>query len=426
MTFKQFYLLGLFGITFSIALFLFFLWISHSNKSKKSSYYKDINQGLLFIIFAIFSWSVVAIYKIFDLKEFSLSYIINDRILSSMNNLFLLISLAFFPIKKKSILTSYFVRKEKWVINVFIIFSILIGFFTITDKIGDSFDFVSRLLIVGLDLLFSITCLLGLGYVLYYAYQELGFEKWTLNYVKITIALVSITQILLPLSKMIPGVLSLFYPYFLAFFIICITQLIFLIANYYSVLYYSLRNNSSVENTNYKEQDASSYEISEILSIVIGYNKENKLFYLTLVFKDQFQKQFEQTNENAKLLQPLLYWLLFSVAKKQNIMLTHQDVALAKYRMVDYWNKESDFKLTQELLFFNESGYFEFKLNAEKISLCEKDFYKSKLSVKELFKKYFICFVPQDIKTTQQLNNKKNADKYLLDNFEDFYKNILE
>jgi hypothetical protein len=38
MTFKQFYLLGLFGITFSIALFLFFLWISHSNKSKKSSY----------------------------------------------------------------------------------------------------------------------------------------------------------------------------------------------------------------------------------------------------------------------------------------------------------------------------------------------------------------------------------------------------
>jgi hypothetical protein len=261
---------------------------------------------------------------------------------------------------------------------------------------------------------------------LYYAYQELGFEKWTLNYVKITIALVSITQILLPLSKMIPGVLSLFYPYFLAFFIICITQLIFLIANYYSVLYYSLRNNSSVENTNYKEQDASSYEISEILSIVIGYNKENKLFYLTLVFKDQFQKQFEQTNENAKLLQPLLYWLLFSVAKKQNIMLTHQDVALAKYRMVDYWNKESDFKLTQELLFFNESGYFEFKLNAEKISLCEKDFYKSKLSVKELFKKYFICFVPQDIKTTQQLNNKKNADKYLLDNFEDFYKNILE
>jgi hypothetical protein len=171
---------------------------------------------------------------------------------------------------------------------------------------------------------------------------------------------------------------------------------------------------------------ASSFEISEILSIVIGYNKENKLFYLTLVFKDQFQKQFEQTNENAKLLQPLLYWLLFSVAKKQNIMLTHQDVALAKYRMVDYWNKESDFKLTQELLFFNESGYFEFKLNEEKITLCENDFYKSKLSVKELFKKYFICFVPQEIKTAQQLNNKKNADKYLLDNFEDFYKNILE
>ncbi|WP_264522314.1 hypothetical protein [Flavobacterium sp. N1994] len=426
MTFKQFYLLGLFGITFSVATYLFFLRLSHSNKSKQNNYYKEINQGLLFIIFAILSWSVVAIYKIFDLKEFSLSYIINDRILSSMNNLFLFLSLAFFPIKEKNIFTSYFVKKEKWVINVFIIFSIVICFFTITDKISDSFNFVSRLLIVGLDSVFSIACLSGLGYVLYYAYKELGFEKWTLTYIKISIGLLSLTQVLLPLSKMVPGALSLFYPHFLAFFIICITQLVFLIANYYTVLYYSLKNNSLAENNFLKDQNINSQDIAEILKIEIGYSNENKLFYLTIVFKDQFQKQFKETNENSKLLQPLLYWLLFSAAKKQNVMLTHQDVALAKYRMVDYWNKESNFKLNQELLFFNESGYFEFKINEENITICEKDFFKSKLSVKEIFKKYFICFVPQEIKTTEQLNNKKNADKYLLDNFEAFYKNILE
>jgi len=426
MTFKQFYLLGLFGITFSIAVYLFLLWLSHSKKSKQNSYYKEINQGLLFIIFAIFSWSVVAIYKMFDLNEFTLSYIINDRILSSMNNLFLFLSLAFFPIKQKNIFTSYFVKKDKWVINVFIIFSIVICFFTITDKISHNFTLISRLLIVGLDSIFSIACLSALGYVLYYAYKELGFDKWILTYIKISIGLICLTQVLLPLSKMVPGDLSLFYPHFLAFFIICVTQFVFLIANYYSVLYYSLKNNSSTESNFLKDQDINSQEIAEILNIEIGYSNDNKLFYLTILFKDQYQKQFKETNENSKLLQPLLYWLLFSVAKKQNVMLTHQDVALAKYRMVDYWNKESNYKLTQELLFFNESGYFEFKLDEEDITINEKEFYKSKLSVKELFKKYFICFVPQDIKTTEQLNNKKNADKYLLDNFEAFYKNILQ
>jgi hypothetical protein len=426
MTFKQFYLLGLFGITFSIASYLFFLWLSHSKKSKHNSYYKEINQGLLFVIFAIFSWTIVAVYKSFDLKEFSLSYIINDRILSSMNNLFLFLSLAFFPIKQKNILTSYFVKKEKWVINVFIVFSIVICFFTITDKISHSFNFASRLLIVGLDSVFSIACLSALGYVLYYAYKELGFDKWILNYIKISIGLICLTQILLPLSKMVPGDLSLFYPHFLAFFIICVTQFVFLIANYYSVLYYSLKNNSSAESNFLKDQDINSQDIAEILNIEIGYSNENKLFYLTILFKDQFQKQFKETNENSKLLQPLLYWLLFSVAKKQNVMLTHQDVALAKYRMVDYWNKESNFKLNQELLFFNESGYFEFKINEENIIISEKGFFKSKLSVKEIFKKYFICFVQQDIKVKEQLNNKKNADKYLLDNFEAFYNNILD
>ncbi|MCZ8091085.1 hypothetical protein [Flavobacterium sp.] len=426
MTFKQFYLFSLFGITFSIASYLFFLWLSHSNKNKQNSFYKEINQGLLFIIFAILSWSVVAIYKIFDLKEFTLSYIINDRILSSMNNLFLFLSLAFFPIKKKNRFTLYFVKKEKWVINVFIVFSLVISFFTITDKVSVSFNFISRLLIVGLDSIFSIVCLSAIGYILYQSCKELGFGKWMLTYITIVISMFSLTQILLPLSKMLPGALSLFYPYFLAFFIICLSQFVFLIATYYSVLYFSLTNKSSLENNIIKDKNTNSQEISEVLKVEIGYNQDKKLFYLTLTFIDEFQKEYTETNENSKLLQPLLYWMLFSYAKKQNVMLTHQDMAIAKFRMVDYWNKESDFKLTQELLFFNESGHFELKINGQNITINDMIFLKSKLSVKELFKKYFICFVPSDVKTAQQLYNKKNADKYLLEHFEGFYFNISE
>jgi hypothetical protein len=426
MTFKQFYLLGLFGITFSIASYLYLLWYSHSKKSKQNVQYKHINQGLLFVIFAIFSWSVVALYKIFDLKEFTLSYIINDRILSSMNNLFLFLSLAFFPIKKKNRFTLYFVKKEKWVINVFIVFSLVICFFTITDKIGDSFNFLSRLIIVGLDSIFSIVCIASIGYMLSHSYKELGFGKWMLTYIAIVISMFSLTQILLPLSKMLPGALSLFYPYFLAFFIIFLSQFVFLIATYYSVLYFSLTNKPSLENNIIKDKNTNSQEIAEVSKIEIGYNQDKKLFYLTLTFIDEFQKEYTETNENSKLLQPLLYWMLFSYAKKQNVMLTHQDMAIAKFRMVDYWNKESDFKLTQELLFFNESGHFELKINGQNITLNDIAFFKSKLSVKDIFRKYFICFVPYEVKTAQQLYNKKNADKYLLEHFEGFYSNISE
>ncbi len=425
MTFKQFYLLALFGITFSIAVYLFILWWSNKEKSNQSLFYKQINQGLLFVIFAVLSWSIVAIYKIFDLKEFTLSYIINDRILSSMNNLFLFLSLAFFPIKKINGFTRLFQKKEKWIINVFIIFSLVICFFTITDKIGDSFNFLSRILIVGLDSIFSISCIVATGYILYYSYKELGFGKLLLTYINVVIVLFSITQILLPMSKMVPGSTTDFYPYFLAFFIICVSQFVFLIAGYYSIFFYSISNHQMSESNVLKDKDLNSHEIVEVLKVSLGYHSETKMFYLTLNLKDKFKKEYIETNQNPKLLQPLLYWLLFSYAKKVNVMLTHQDIAIAKFRMVDYWNKESNFKLNQELLFFNESGHFEFKINQQNIFLNDATFFKSKLSFKDIFRKYFICFVTNEDKTTYQLSNKKNADKYILEHFDSFYKNIF-
>lgn len=425
MTFKQFYLLALFGITFCTAIYLYILWLSNREKSNQSLFYKQINQGLLFVIFAVLSWSIVAIYKIFDLKEFTLSYIINDRILSSMNNLFLFLSLAFFPIKKINRITRLFQKKEKWIINVFIVFSIVISFFTITDKISESFDFLSRVLIVGLDSMFSISCIVATGYILYHSFKEMGFGKVLLFYINTIVVLFSITQILLPLSKMIPGSLTAYYPFFLAFFIICVSQFVFLIAGYYTVLLFSIYNNQKPEINTLKDRDLNQVEITEVLKITLGYDNDKKMFYLTLNLKDKFNNEHVDTNENPKLLQPLLYWVLFSFAKKINVMLTHQDIAIAKFRMVDYWNKESNFKLSQELLFFNESGHFEFKISQQNIVLKDPLFFKSKLSFKDIFRKYFICFVPLEVKASLQLSNKKNADKYSLEHFESYYQSLF-
>ena len=421
MTFKQFYLISLFGITCLAATYLLLLWITHSKKSKLNILYKEANQGLIFIVIAVYSWSIVSLYKVFDLQEFTLSYLINDRILSSMNNLFFFLSLAYIPIQKKNFFTSFFIKKDKWLLNVFLIFSVVITFFTITDKIGSHFNLLARTLIITLDSIFSISCLFAIGYVLYLSFTELGFNKILLTYLKIIIGLLAITQIALPLSKMIPGVLNEYYPVLLACFIVFISQFILLLVCYYSVLYYSYANNLKVDTNTSKTPNINAQEISELLGIEIGYNRSSKQFYLSLSFKDQFNKQQKESNENPKLLQPLMYWVLFSAAKKNNAMLYHQDLAIAKFRMVDYWNKDSNYKLSQELLFFNESGNFEFKINAQEISIHDFDFLKSKSPIKETFKKHFICFISNEIKNAAQLNNKKNADKYTAECFDDFY-----
>jgi hypothetical protein len=210
----------------------------------------------------------------------------------------------------------------------------------------------------------------------------------------------------------------------LACFIIFISQFILLLVCYYSVLYYSYANNLKADTTTSKTPNINAQEISELLGIEIGYEKSSKQFYLSLSFKDQFNKQQKEINENPKLLQPLVYWVLFSVAKKNNAMLYHQDLAIAKFRMVDYWNKDSNYKLSQELLFFNESGNFEFKINGHDVSFNHFEFLKSKSPIKDAFKKHFICFISNEIKNTAQLNNKKNADKYTADHFDDFYFNL--
>jgi hypothetical protein len=341
-----------------------------------------------------------------------------------MNNLFFFLSLAYFPVKKKNFFTSLFVKKDKWMMNVFLIFSVVITFFTITDKIGNHFNLLARILIISFDSLFSISCLFAIGYLLYLSFKELGFNRNILVYLKLSIGLLATTQVMLPLSKMIPGVLNEYYPLLLAFFIVFISQFILLLVCYYSVLYFSYANNIKIDTATLKSTNINAQEISEIESVELGYNKTNNQFFLTLLFKDRFNKQHRETNENPKLLQPFMHWVLFSVAKKNNSMLYHQDLAIAKFRMVDYWNKDSDFKLSQELLFFNESGNFELKVKAADILIHDFDFFKSKSPIKETFKKHFTCFLSAKIKNTFQLNNKKNADKYSAEHFDSFYANL--
>ena len=136
------------------------------------------------------------------------------------------------------------------------------------------------------------------------------------------------------------------------------------------------------------------------------------------------KKDLEEILSSSKLLQPYLHWLLFSKAKLNDSLISHQDIAIAKFRMVEYWNKESNYKLNQDILFYNESGNFEFRVDRDSIIINDIDFLKSKITIKEIFKKHFICFISHDIQKVKQLHNKKNAEKYIEDNFESFFESF--
>lgn len=421
MSFKQFYLICLLGVTFFAGFYLLFLLFE--NKKKNSEHgVKLVNQGLLFIILGIFSWSLVALYKLFDVKDLSLSYIINDRILSSLNNLFLILSIAFFPLKKKFFLSKFFVRKEQWVINVFIVFAIIIAVFTITDKMGDNFGLITRFIIVGFDSFVSILGLILMGYVFYYSYKELIDSKFILNYILVVVFGLGLTQVFLPLTKLIPDKLSLYYPFSLAFFIVFLFQFLFIITTYFTLYFKGL--NYNFQNIQI-EDDVKDQSIDTINQIVLGFDSNEKKYFLKLVFTVNDEEKKELVNYNSKLLQPYLYWLMFSVAKKNNKTIFHSDLAISKFRMVEYWNKESSYKLSQDILFYNDNGNFELILEKENIFVNDVSLFKSKNAVREIFKKHLLCFVDKDVYKSEQLTNRKKAEKYIDENFESIYQTIL-
>ena len=424
MTFKQFYLICLLSITLCGGIYLLLIWLTNYKKAKEDNSIKEINKGLFFIIIAIFSWSIVALYKFFDVKDFSLSYIINDRILSSLNNLFLISSLAFFPLKKKLFCSKYFKKKEDWIINVFIVFALTIAFFTVTDKISTEFGFISKLIIIALDSILSISCILFFAYILYNSFQEIFQNKLLLNFIKWTMYLFALTQIILPLTKLFPEYLSEFYPVSLALFLVFVSIFISVIIIYYTLLLFSISLNPT-QFESLSSNTGSNSVIIEVNKIQIGYDINSKRFYIKLDFINKDGIESVETNYNSKLLQPYVYWVLFAVAKKNNVLIYNPDIAVSKFRMVEYWNKESKNKLSQDVLFNNESGNFDFTVEKNLVDIVEGTFVNTKLSVKEIFNKHLICFLNAETLKKEQLKNKKNMEKYSEENFDKIYNSLF-
>jgi len=417
MHFKTFYLIVLFGTSLLSGLYLIYIWIKRKNTN--NLYLKESNIALLLISISFFHRTFISANKLFDIQDFTLNYIFVDRMISSVSNLIFLLSISYFPLlNEENKLTRLIKQREKWYAVVVILFISIISIFTFLDKFYENFGLVSRISIVILDALISISCILLLGYVMVLSLSGFKLSSLVLKFIKVCFILFSTTQIILPLSKVLPELLLHLYPIFLALFLVFYFGIVASLFLYFLSLEYLILDiqlqEDNINNDNNKE-NLEIYVVA-VKSIEIGF--ENKL-------NSYLKVQLELSNlnvetviiNNNKLLHPFLYWLLFSISKKNDITLFNSDISVAKYRMIEYFNRYSKYKISQELLFYNDNGEYSLLINSESIILNDKDTIRSKKAFFEIIIKYADCFVSKyDKISNSNVKLKSEKTKFFKEN----------
>jgi hypothetical protein len=380
MTLKQFYLLSLFGITFTGGLLLLIIW-SQLKRNQKS------NQAPLYLSLAMFSWSIVGILKYYDPEIPELVNAIKDRMLSSFSNLFLLASVPYFSIVQLNWSKTFkpFRKKEQWVLNVFIFFAILTVLFTFMDRNVTS-D-AGRIVIILVDSIISLFSIALISATLFFSLRIFWTNKWVSIFAGTLFSALILTQIILPLIAIFPEQLRPFYPFALLTMLVCLNTFILISAIYFAQQIVRVTATGTFSGT---ENEG----LSAVTGIQIGVHQAEKKYYLRLVFSNSItgKEQFVEEVTSGKLLQPFVNWVVFALAKEHGVKLTHPDIALSKFRMVEFWNKQSEFAITQEQLFLNDRGYFELSTETDSIHLNEKTLFHSKFMVRESLLKYKDCF----------------------------------
>lgn len=426
MQYKTFYLIILLGTSFLSFLYLFTLWLQR--RKSDNLYLKESNVALFLIAFSFLYRSFIAANKLFDLQDFNLFHIVVDRIISSISNLIFLLSLSYFPLlNDENKFTKLFKKKEKWFIIVFFIIITVISLFTFLDKLSESLGITARVVIVVLDSLISISCILLVGYIMKLSLSGFKMSSVVLNFIMTSFILFSITQILLPLSKVLPDLLFEYYPIFLAVFIIVYFGFIISFFMYFISLEFVINEIQEQENnillhSNNKEI----IKAAAVSGLEIGFT--NKLTSYLKVSIELSNGDFEHvTINNSKVLHPFLYWILFSIAKKNNIQLFNSDISVAKFRMIEYLNKHAENKVSQEILFSNDNGEYSLLIDASNITINEKEVICSKKSLDEIIFKYAECFIP--VYENVRKNNFKTRNerlKEVRDNIQFLLRDILK
>jgi hypothetical protein len=382
MTTKHFYLLCLIGITFMGGMIMLFLWRQIKLKSSE-------NRGMLFISLAMLSWTLVGVYKLSDPPMPSLINAINDRILSAFSNLFILASLPYFPniFENMRERFSFFRKPEQWVNMVFIFFAIVTVIFTLIDRSVES-D-LGRKSIIAVDSLISTLTITLISIALFQSLSRFWSDKLLKGFLAVMFILLISTQVILPLIAILPDVFRPFYLYALSLLLLGLTFFNFVSIAYFGMVNMEMTAIADLEN----RKDKRLVHTPEHLTV--GFDQQRKLYFVRIGFMSSNEslklKEVEVTS--TKLLQPFANWVLFVLACKNECKLSHQDLSTSKFRMVEFWNKDAEIKLTQEQLFNNDRGYFDLKLNVSNVHIENSTFLRSKFIIREAVLKHEDVFV---------------------------------
>ncbi|MQP52864.1 MULTISPECIES: hypothetical protein [unclassified Flavobacterium] len=425
MQYKTFYLIVLFGTSLLSGFYLFYLWMIR--KKTKNSFLKDSNIALILISISFFHRTFIVGNKLFDIQDFSLDYVVVDRMISSVSNLIFLLSISYFPLlNEENRLTRLIKQREKWFAIVFIVFISIISIFTFLDKFYDNFGTLSRIIIVILDALVSIFCILLLGYIMKLSLSGFKLSSVVLKFIMFSFILFSTTQIILPLSKVLPELLYHLYPIFLALFLVFYFGFVISFFLYFLSLEYLISAIQVQEdNVNFQNEKSEIHVIS-VKKIEIGF--QNKLNSYLKVQLELSNLEIETvTINNNKILHPFLYWMLFSISKRNNISLFNNDISVAKFRMIEYFNRYSTYKITQELLFSNDNGEYSLLINSDNIIINDKDIIGSKKSFSEIVIKYAECYISKyDAISNNNSKLKSEKIKFFKENTMLLIENLLK
>ncbi len=395
MSTKQFYLLCLIGVTFIGGMVMLLLWRQIKLKSSE-------NRGMLFLSLAMFSWTIVGIYKYYDPPMPSLVNAINDRILSAFSNLFVLASLPYFPsvfegLKERF---TFFRKPEQWVNNVFIFFAVITVVFTLIDRNIESDT--GKKIIIAIDSFISTAAISLISYALYQSISRFWQDKYLKMFLFVMFIVLISTQITLPMIAIFPGVLK---PIYMAALILLLIGMVFF--NFISVAYFGMVSMEMKEIASHESEKSKLSNVS-IESLNLGYDATKKLYFISIGIKslEKIGVQ-EYTIFTSKLLLPFANWILFAIAKKHNVKLAHIDLSTTKFRMVEFWNKESAIRISQENLFNNDRGNFDLKMDAENIHLENLKFLRSKFNIREAIIKHEDCFASLNV----ELSESKDLSK---------------
>ena len=361
--------------------------------------------GFLFLSLAMFTLSLSAIHYFLSSHENDTVKVLIERILSSVGNMFLALSLPYFvfgygTLSKRWI---FFQKKDNWNTSIVLFFSSLFVLFSLLSdwKIGTLA--IGQLIVVSLETFISAAVLLIFGYCLGETFRHQAFEKAFRRIVWSVLLVLVVSQILIALNQLfafsflVKNIIFIVYPAFISF--LCFATLVTIagFAWFFIEQINTLKEQTlqiaqqqllqltpATETTPDSSLLPNNEQITDALpthlpTLKIGYNNQLYFFELSLPKCNLVAFRYE----NYKIVNGFLFLLFYAFAKKNDRYhdkntINGYSIAMFNNTLIQALNTQlTDAgyeKITKEdLLFRNRQGKFELVVDPKQIVIVGLD-----------------------------------------------------